>query len=156
MKKKVNQFSLAGDYIQTFQSAKEASLVSGVSVSHIRSICNGAKVAKSKFNWEYVAESVDLGEEWLDHPIGVKCSSYGRINNNGNINFGNGERNGYLRVKIKGKSYSVHRLIAECFHPNPDLKPQVNHIDGDRRNKRIENLAWVTASENVLHRYKMQ
>lgn len=154
MKKQVNQFSLAGDYIQTFRSAKEASVGTGISTTHIRSICNGSRVSKSIYNFEYLQESVDLGEEWSDHSLGVKCS--GRIDNNGTINFGNGERNGYLRVKIRSKTYSVHRLIAEAFLPNPEAKPQVNHIDGDRGNNRIENLEWVTASENVIHRYKKQ
>lgn len=101
-------------------------------------------------------ESIDLGEEWKDHPLGIQCSSYGRINNRGTINFGYGERNGYLRVKINSKTYSVHRLIAETFLANPEMKPQVNHIDMDRGNNRVENLEWVTASENVLHRYKKQ
>lgn len=153
MKKQVQQFSLAGDYIQTYRSAKEASLAAGISTSHIRSICNGSKVSKV-FNFEYLEESIDYGEEWRDHPLGVKCSSYGRIDNKGTINFGNGERNGYLRVKFSGRSYSVHRLIAEAFLANPELKPQVNHIDFDRGNNRVENLEWVTASENAIHRYK--
>ena len=154
-KKQVNQFSLAGDHIQTFNSAKEASKATGLSTSHIRAICNGTKSSK-RFKFEYLQESVDLGEEWVDHPVGVMCSSYGRISNKGVVNFGNGERNGYLRVKIKNKTYSVHRLIAEAFIPNPECKPQVNHIDSDRGNNRVENLEWVTASENVLHRYRIK
>jgi hypothetical protein len=152
--KKIIQFSLAGVYIDTFQSAKEASEQSGVSITHIRSICNGSKIAKSKFNWEYLEESIDLGEEWRDHPLGVMCSSYGRIKNKNSTNFGSSERNGYRRVKIAAKTYSVHRLIAEAFLSNPDCKPQVNHIDFDRGNNRVENLEWVTASENILHRFK--
>jgi hypothetical protein len=156
MKKQVSQFSLTGEYIQTFESAKQAANATGISTTHIRSICNGSRISKSTFNFEYLQESIDLGEEWKDHSIGVKCSSYGRVDNKGTINFGNGERNGYLRVKVDGKSYSVHRLIAEAFLPNPKSKPQVNHIDSDRGNNRVENLEWVTASENILHRYRKQ
>ena len=52
-------------------------------------------------------------------------------------------------------STSLHRIIAKSFIPNLDNKSQVNHKNGIRHDNRIENLEWATASENILHSYKV-
>ena len=70
--------------------------------------------------------------------------------------FGNTSDKGYKTVLIrdngKGRTVFVHRLVAMAYVPNPDGKPQVNHIDGDKTNNRPENLEWVTLEENMRHR----
>ena len=62
---------------------------------------------------------------------------------------------GYLCVNpsIDGKATLkyIHRFVAEVFIPNPDNRPQVNHMDGNKQNNHISNLEWATAKENSEH-----
>lgn len=62
---------------------------------------------------------------------------------------------GYLYVSIqKHKHKSHHRLLAECFIPNPNNYDQINHINGVRDDNRLENLEWCNSRHNQLHAYK--
>lgn len=58
-----------------------------------------------------------------------------------------------LSVNGKKTTRKVHRLLAMTYLPNPESLPQVNHINGDKHDYRLENLEWSTASENVRHSY---
>lgn len=68
------------------------------------------------------------------------------------------DKDGYKRVKLtKGcvkQTFSVHRLVALAFIPNPDLKQEVNHIDGNKANNSVSNLEWATREENERHSRK--
>ena len=68
------------------------------------------------------------------------------------------DKDGYLRVNLykNGKQYNkkVHRLVTAAFIPNPEGKTEVNHIDGNKTNNRVENLEWVTHSENIQHAWE--
>jgi len=64
-------------------------------------------------------------------------------------------KSGYYRVTLsknnKIKNYSVHRLVALTFIPNPNNLPQVNHKDEDKSNNSVSNLEWCSASYNCKY-----
>lgn len=106
-----------------------------------------------------------MSEEWRD-VIGTdgmyQVSSLGHIRSYNNKHYAKMQRpryinghslRGYVQVYISGKMKLAHRLVAEAFIPNPENKPFINHKDGIRNNNRVDNLEWVTQSENMKHSY---
>jgi hypothetical protein len=67
------------------------------------------------------------------------------------------DTNGYMRAGLwhdgKCKTVAQHRLLAEYFIDNPECKLQVNHKNGIKHDNRLDNLEWVTQSENALHSF---
>lgn len=65
---------------------------------------------------------------------------------------------GYMRVQLcNGKRkprFFVHRLVAELFIQNPLNLPQVNHKDGNKKNNHVDNLEWISASDNRKHAFR--
>ena len=68
-------------------------------------------------------------------------------------------RRGYNRVALyneERKLFSVHRLVAEAYIPNPNNLPQVDHLDGNKNNNCVDNLEWVSMEENMSRRFSLQ
>lgn len=99
-------------------------------------------------------------EEWREIP-GTNgeylASSKGRIKTakSGRILSPCVDNHGYLRVALfkadRNRRFKVHRLVASAFHGAAESSMEVNHIDGNKKNNRPENLEWVTPKENVSH-----
>ena len=89
-------------------------------------------------------------------------NEYGVVKNvkTGKLFTGQPNTQRYLRIdiSINGVRHIIypHRAVAELFIPNPEKKPQVNHIDGNKTNNFKNNLEWVTSKENTQHAVKIR
>ena len=86
-----------------------------------------------------------------------QVSNLGRVKSSytNRILKGRKHTHGYLMVNLyKNSNVSnkmIHRLVAQAFIPNPENKPQVNHVDEDKTNNVVSNIEWMTATENINH-----
>lgn len=63
----------------------------------------------------------------------------------------NKNEKGYLRVSLDGKTFGIHQLVALAFIPNPNNYKEINHINENKSDNRIENLEWCTRYYNLKY-----
>lgn len=96
-----------------------------------------------------------MTELWKEIGNGYFVSNYGSVRHGNKlltIQYNAYPKYGYVRVN--GRTYRVHKLVARAFIPNPDGYTEVNHIDCDKTNNRVDNLEWISHKENIRHAAK--
>jgi hypothetical protein len=101
--------------------------------------------------WKPIAEC--NGEYYVSSQGRVKSLKFGKERILIGRMQGKGLKYPVVTLSLKSRIYQVkiHKLVALAFIPNPDNKPQVNHINGIKTDNYVENLEWATASENNKH-----
>ena len=162
-RRKVSQYDINGKYIRTYNGIKEAALKNNIHYQSIKDCLRGKIKISNNFIWKYTTTKNYNDEIWKDVIIngtntGYKISNSGKCKNQkrkilkGIISSGN-----YIHINltfninnIKSKiRKSQHYLVANAFIPNPENKPEVDHIDTNVQNNKVENLRWYTHKENM-------
>ena len=107
---------------------------------------------------------MEVWKDCVDYPDLFEVSNLGNFRNKRNkrVLKQTYSHNGYPQIptkiggrKGKYKTFKVHREVAKAFLENPNNLPCVNHKDGVKTNNSLDNLEWVTHSENSIHAYQM-
>ena len=154
----VKQLDLNGNCIAIYCSVKDAAYYSGASTKKIPSVCTGIEKTAGGYKWEYVHDVRTIAPEGRilsSHPD-YTVTRFGTVYSTKSSKFLilKQKGDGYIGVQLYNvarKDFYVHVLVATLYLDNVAGKTQVNHKDRNKTNNNVENLEWVTASENMVH-----
>ena len=144
------------DEWMTFTSAHDASRSLKLQQGNISACLCGRQKQTGGYEFESLNAWTTLdGEEWKPTIGGYAISSFGRIRTQTDVEYTPHPRqDGQCSVKIQGKDYLVHILVAQTFLPPPqEGQTEINHKDLDPSNNCVDNLEWCSKSENIKHSY---
>lgn len=161
VKKTVIRYDLDGTNPKRYERVNDTREEFG---SHVSACLNGKVKTAYGYIWKYESEqpnkvsidSLDLSNyKVVDNHKNFLISNDGKVYNTTRQSFLTPRKSGgYMGVVLDKKGYTIHGLVARHFIPNDDVqKNLVNHKDGDKMNNCVENLEWVTQSENVQHAF---
>jgi len=137
-----------------YSELKATKLRSGIS-------CAIRGIYKSSYGFKWIMETQKNleNEIWKNIIINGEpvenyyVSNLGRFKNYKGIIMDNYKphHSGYIYLRVNIEKYALHRLVAQTFIDNPENKPVVNHIDGNKTNNAVTNLEWCTIKENNQH-----
>ena len=153
------------ELIQRFESATAAAryLNKEHGFATIVKVLRGRQKTAYGFAWEYEPAETIEGEEWRLIPSELfdlrepcEVSSHGRIKNltSGRVGSGSTQNSGVVVFSLTFTDWCtriipVARVVASVFLENTESKPVVMHVDGDKANNHVSNLAWATRAELI-------
>lgn len=163
VKKAVVRYNLDGSNPKRYDSVDDAQKEFG---NHVAKCLNGTVKTRYGYIWKYESEqhnkvsinSLNLSNyKTVGNHSNFLISNDGKVYNTTRHSFLTPRKPGkyaYMSIVLDKKNYYVHVLVARHFIPNDDeQKTIVNHKDGNKMNNCVENLEWVTHSENIQHAY---
>jgi hypothetical protein len=162
----VSQYTLSNVFIKEYESLLDAEKETGIYNGHISGVCRGIRDRKTAggYIWKYTSyiptrQAVPEGKIMTGYPNYI-ITNDGKVYNSQRNKYLVSVKNagGYMFVSLsdgkKRATFSVHRLVALLFIDNPNNCLEVNHIDFDKTNNSVDNLEWVSRSDNMKHNFK--
>ena len=162
---KVTQYTLDNVFIREYDSILGAENETGISNGLISNVCRGVRDIKTAggYIWKYssyipTTQPVPDGKVMFGYPNYI-ITKDGKVYNTQRNKYLTPSKNegGYMALGLsdgkKRLSFIVHRLVALLFLDNPNNHPEVNHIDGNKSNNNVDNLEWISRSNNMKHMF---